>query len=252
MRRFLSLLFARAETPCYLTPIIVPIQQAPDQELGPCARKWVWRIPFLGLKRRFLKPAVNERIVEIPFVLQKLAAFPGAKVLDFGCSNSPLSLELAGLGYKVTGADLRPYGYTHPNFELIQGDFLQRAMPEGSFDAVVAVSAVEHTGLEGVYGASAHESGDRVILRKFLKILKPGGVLLLTVPFGRAALNPGYRVYDSKGLNELIEGFEIVEKRFFHGEKQREWIEVPEARLAQVGSAELTQGVALVFAVKPS
>jgi SAM-dependent methyltransferase len=251
MRRLLTLLFSSDETPCYLTPIITPIQQAPDQELSPCAQKWVWRIPYLRLKRKFLKPAVNERIVEMPYVLQKLAAYPCAKVLDFGCSNSPLSLELAALGYKVTGVDLRTYGYEHPNFELLQGDFLQREMPENSFDAVVAVSAVEHTGLEGVYGAQAHDSGDRVILRKFLKILKPGGILLLTVPFGKAGENPGYRVYDSKSLGALIEGFTVREKRFFLGEKQKTWIEVPEARLADVESVGLTQGVALVFAAKP-
>lgn len=251
MRRLLTLLFSPVDSPCYLTPIIAPIQQVPDQELGAWARSLVWRIPFLRLKRKFLKPAVNERIVEIPFVLQKLAGLPGARVLDFGCSNSALSLELAGMGYKVVGADLRPYGYTHPNFELILGDFLRHEMPEAGFDAVVAVSSVEHCGLE-TYGGKAYESGDRVIVRKFLKILKPGGALLLTVPFGLAGQNAGQRVYDAKSLGELIEGFVVREKRFFAGEGQREWIEVPESRLAGVDShTGLTQGVALIFAVKP-
>ncbi|MFI5346116.1 MAG: class I SAM-dependent methyltransferase [Elusimicrobiota bacterium] len=252
MRRFLKLLFTPADSPLYLTSIITPIQQAPDQELGSCAAQFAWRIPFLGLKRRFLKPAVNERIVEMPFVLQKLAAFPNARVLDFGCSNSPLALELAGMGYEVVGVDLRPYGYTHPNFELLQGDFLARSMPDNSFDAVVAVSAVEHVGLESVYGGPGQESGDRTIVKKFLQILKPGGVLLLTVPFGRAGLNPGYRVYDSKSLDALIDGFDIMEKSFYHGDKQRQWVKVPESGLAEVDSSAMTQGVALVFAVKPS
>ena len=251
MRRLLKLLFSPAASPLYLTPIIAPIQQVPDRELGPCAKALVWRIPWLRLKRRFLTPAVNERIVEMPFVLQKLAAYPGARVLDFGCSNSPLALELAGMGYTVVGADLRDYGYTHPNFTLLRGDFLAQDAAENSFDAVVAVSAVEHCGLE-VYGGSATESGDRVLLRKFLKILKPGGVLLLTVPFGLAGQNAGQRVYDSKSLAELIAGFDVREKRFFVGEGQREWLEAPESRLAAVDShTGLTQGVALIFAEKP-
>lgn len=255
MRGLLRLLFSsRPETPCYLTPIIAPIQQAPDQSLSPSERALAWRVPFLRLKRKLLTPAVNERIVELPWVLQKLAAFPGARVLDFGCSNSPLSLEMAALGHKVVGADLRPYGYTHPNFELIQGDFLRLPASAGSFDVVVAVSAVEHVGLDGIYGGPAHESGDRVVVRKFLDVLKPGGALLLTVPFGLAGENPGYRVYDAKGLAALLEGFELREKRFFMGERQLEWIEVPEGRLAEVRSHEngLTQGVALVFAAKPA
>lgn len=255
MRGLLRLLFSsRPETPCYLTPIIAPIQQAPDQSLSPSERALVWRIPFLRLKRKFLTPAVNERIVELPWVLRTLAAFPGSRVLDFGCSNSPLSLEMAAMGHKVVGADLRPYGYTHPNFELIQGDFLRIPTPEKYFDVVVAVSAVEHVGLDGVYGGPTHESGDRAIVRKFLEVLKPGGALLLTVPFGLAGENPGYRVYDALGLAALLVGFEVREKLFFLGERQLEWIEVPESRLADVPSHEngLTQGVALVFAAKPA
>lgn len=255
MLGILRLLFAsRPETPCYLTPIIAPIQQAPDQSLSPAERALAWRVPFLRLKRKFLTPAVNERIVELPWVLRTLAAFPGSRVLDFGCSNSPLALELAALGHKVVGADLRPYGYAHPNLELVQGDFLQAQMPANSFDAVVAVSAVEHVGLEGVYGGPAHETGDRTIVRKFLEVLKPGGALLLTVPFGLAGENPGYRVYDSSSLARLLDGFEVREKRFFLGEKQLTWIEVPEERLKGVPSHEggLTQGVALVHAAKPA
>ena len=251
MLRLLKLLFSPAESPVYLTPIIAPIQQVPDRELGPVSRAWIWRIPWLRLKRRFLTPAVNERIVEMPFVLQKLAATPGAKVLDFGCSNSPLALELAGMGYTVVGADLREYGYTHPNFTLLRGDFLEQAVPESSFDAVAAVSAVEHCGLEA-YGGGARESGDRVLLKKFLKILKPGGSLLLTVPFGLAGQSEGQRVYDSKSLAALLEGFTIREKRFFAGEGQREWRETPESGMAGVDShTGLTQGVALIHAVKP-
>jgi SAM-dependent methyltransferase len=255
MRGLLKLLFSeRPETPCYLTPIIAPIQQAPDQSLSPAERALAWRVPFLRLKRKLLTPAVNERIVELPWVLQKLAAFPGSRVLDFGCSNSPLSLEMAALGHKVVGADLRPYGYTHPNFELIQGDFLRIPAPEKAFDVVVAVSAVEHVGLGGVYGGPAQESGDRIIVRKFLEVLKPGGVLLLTVPFGLAGENPGYRVYDSASLARLLEGYEVRERRFFLGERQLSWIEVPEERLKSVPSHEegLTQGVALVLAAKPA
>lgn len=245
---------AREETPVYLTPIIAPIQQAPDQSLSAAERAIAWRIPWLRLKRKFLAPAVNERIVELPWVLQKLAALPGARVLDFGCSNSPLSLELAALGHKVVGADLRPYGYTHPNFELVQGDFLQARLPANSFDVVAAVSAVEHVGLEGVYGGPSEDTGDRVMVRKFREVLKPGGALLLTVPFGLAGVNPGYRVYDSAALARLVEGFEIREKRFFHGEKQRTWVETTEDRLKDVPSHVdgLTQGVALVYAVKPA
>jgi hypothetical protein len=83
-------------------------------------------------------------------------------------------------------------------------------------------------------------------------VLKPGGGLLLTVPFGLAGQSAGQRVYDSKSLAALLDGFEVREKRFFAGEGQREWRETPESGMASVDShTGLTQGVALVHAVKP-
>ena len=40
---------------------------------------------------------INERIVEIPFAIQALADLQrAAKVLDLGCTESPLPLQLAG------------------------------------------------------------------------------------------------------------------------------------------------------------
>ena len=53
-----------------------------------------------------------------------------------------------------------------------------RALPfrSGEFDVVYSMSVVEH--IEG-------ESGDREALREFIRVLKPGGILLISVPFGR-------------------------------------------------------------------
>lgn len=72
---------------------------------------------------------VTERIVEIPFVLRNLDCPPGARILDFGCAESPVCLHLASLGYKVVGMDLNPYPFRHPNLQFLQGDFLQNSFP---------------------------------------------------------------------------------------------------------------------------
>src|SRR2546428_9643071 len=52
---------------------------------------------------------VVERVVEIPFVVRHVPPVANTRILDFGCTESPLPIHLASLGYQVTGVDLRPY-----------------------------------------------------------------------------------------------------------------------------------------------
>jgi SAM-dependent methyltransferase len=73
-----------------------------------------------------------------------------------------------------------------------------------AFDAVVAVSVIEHIGI-GHYGEPEAEMGDRHAVRQLAQVLKRGGRLILTVPFGVALTNHWMRVYDSHRLADLCE-----------------------------------------------
>ena len=73
-----------------------------------------------------------------------------------------------------------------------------------SFDAVVAVSVIEHIGI-GHYGEPEAATGDRHAVRQLARILKLGGRLILTVPFGVSLTNHWMRVYDSRRLADLCE-----------------------------------------------
>ena len=150
----------------------------------------------------------NERVVEVPFILQHLTDVEGLDVLDFGCTESPVPLYLASRGARVVGVDLRPYGFEHPNLRFLNGDLLQLNLPAASFDAVLSLSAVEHAGLD-VYGSDIYDRGDFKVMREFHRLLRPGGRLLLTVPFGIATMTAGMRVYDSAGLDQLTDGWKV-------------------------------------------
>lgn len=193
-----------------------------------------------------------ERIVEIPWVFQNLGLPVGAKVLDFGCSQSPIALHLASLGYRVVGVDLRPYPFTHPNFQFIQGDLLQSQLPDAEFDGVVAVSTVEHCGL-GVYGEATRERGDQRVVAEIARVLHPGGRLLLTVPYGQQGETSWYRVYDRVGLSSLLTPFTVVKIDYYVGMGRKAWRPAAEEEVARVDSvsAGYVQGVACVVAVKP-
>ncbi len=53
-----------------------------------------------------------------------------------------------------------------------------------TFDAVTCLSTIEHIGL-GAYGESQSEEGEDVAaMRRIRELAKPGGVLVLTVPYG--------------------------------------------------------------------
>ena len=104
-------------------------------------------------------------------------------MLDLGCGTGELARHLAGAGLRVTGCDISanmlgqaaaadPAGAA----EWIQLDPDWRTLPfaTASFDAVVAASVLEYVG------------SPAAVLRECARVLRPGGVLLCTVPDPRA------------------------------------------------------------------
>ncbi len=155
---------------------------------------------------------VNERIVEQPFVFGALAGLaPGSRILDVGGSESTVGLSLATLGHRVTVVDPRPHPLAHANLThaACRLDELDAPAP---FDGAVALSAVEHFGLEHYAGAAtpAEPRADLDALARLRGLLAPGGLLVLTVPFGeQASVDAFQRVYDEAGLAQLLAGWEV-------------------------------------------
>ena len=177
-------------------------------------RRFDWRM----LKRRpFIKKALlNERIIEIPFAIDALSGIPKtSKVLDLGCMESVLPLFLAGLGFKVTGFDFREYPYRVPNFEFRQGSILELPFEKDSFEAATCVSTIEHIGIGFYDDPKDNVSSDIKGMSEVRRVLKTGGLLILTVPFGKALVNNQQRIYGREGLDKLLAGFSVKTIKFF-------------------------------------
>lgn len=172
---------------------------------------------------------LGDRHIENSFIISRIDGHAG-RALDFGCSGSYMGLYAAMKGYEVTGIDLNSEGmpWIHKNFKYIEGDFLQTDFDINTFDLIINCSAVEHVGLSGRYGVNeSADSGDIDAMNKMLKVLKPGGMMLLTIPVGKDSVFPPYcRVYGEKRLPKLLDGYRITEEIFYTKKEElgNKWI----------------------------
>lgn len=194
---------------------------------------------------------MRERIVENPFVFMNLDLPKGAKILEVGCCRSRLAVELASLGYKVTAIDLKYYKYKHPNLTFIQGDLRFIKLPQ-KFDAVTAVSTIEHTGL-GSYNEKKSITGDMEMMDKIYSLLKKQGKLIITLPFGKyEIINNFSKIYDYKNLKLLFRRFKILKIEFYKGLNRSYWIPVnyKDLRTVRFHKKKFIQGVVCILAQK--
>ena len=153
-------------------------------------------------------PGMSERVIEIPWVLSRCR---GARsVLDIGYSHAPAVYisVLATMGIEaLCGVDIVPRPV--PGFHGVGADVRALPFPRGCFDLLLCVSTLEHIGKDNTrYGDVPHDEGqgDRAALEDMLRVLRPGGRLLVTVPFGLAEDHGWFRQYDATGWDALLAG----------------------------------------------
>jgi SAM-dependent methyltransferase len=137
----------------------------------------------------------------LPRRLEEMAAelrvTPGGRVLDFGCADMPYR-RFFGADVEFVGADLpgNPQASIHVRPDgTLPGD-------DASFDAVLSTQVLEHV------------SDPEVYLGECLRVLRPGGRLLLST-HGLMVYHPDpvdYWRWTCEGLRRAVEqtGFEIV------------------------------------------
>jgi SAM-dependent methyltransferase len=106
---------------------------------------------------------------------------PDAAVLDAGCGFGDWVCYLSERGYRAEGLDystelVARLKETYPHLRWEDGDIRAMPYPDAAFDAVISWGVIEHD-----------EAGPARALREFGRILRPGGVVIVTVPVDSAA-----------------------------------------------------------------
>jgi SAM-dependent methyltransferase len=210
------------------------------------------RIPLLREKFLELDWEVWERVVENTWLYRFLDQLSEqARILDVGCVESLISFELATMGYKVTGIDMRDYDYplAHPNFSFFVGDICKMPFANEFFDMIMAISTIEHVGLPS-YGLSAFPEGDKKSLVEIHRCLKPNGLLYITLPFGVKRIT-WLRIYDSQSLIDLLKNFDILVSKYYQCFQDKLWLPTTARELERMSSSkEDGEGVVIMLCRK--
>jgi SAM-dependent methyltransferase len=133
---------------------------------------------------RVLVPLDPSRYLELPEAKRELAAEVGDRVLDLA-SPKLLAVQLGREGVHVTSVDAfedeierwRRLAADERNVRFERAD--GRALPYGdaSFDHAYSISVLEHI----------PAPGDEEALRELARVVKPGGRVVITLPYARTA-----------------------------------------------------------------
>ncbi len=144
----------------------------------------------------------------------------GKKVLEVGCGTGNLIQFLSNMGFEITGSDhsnvyLSKAKEKNPDVKFFKADLLDKKMwinLRNLFDSVIASEVIEHI------------EDDLKSLKTIFTVLKPNGVLVLTVPAFNLLYSPldkkigHFRRYSKKSIRAVIEdaGFKVEKIRYWN------------------------------------
>jgi SAM-dependent methyltransferase len=112
---------------------------------------------------------------------------------------------------QVVYVDLRPLPSEVEGLEFRQGSLLSLPFADDSVRSLSCLHVVEHIGL-GRYGDAIDPEGHRKAAKELVRVLAPGGVLLLGTPVGQERLCfDAHRVFDPQTVLDAFAPLRLTE-----------------------------------------
>jgi SAM-dependent methyltransferase len=163
------------------------------------------------------------RLWEYPWAILNSDISKETQILDVGSGVSLFPLYLARLSNHVNSLDTNAYHmkYISPvlaelsgvKINYFTGDAIHLSAEDNTYDYIFCISVLEHLEqkMENGILVNKHTNKlDRVAIREFLRTIKPGGKIILTLDYGNSNLCQDWiRCYfDYDYVKDLIEEFQ--------------------------------------------
>jgi SAM-dependent methyltransferase len=169
---------------------------------------------------------LDERVIEYPWLFSRMPA--GQELLlDAGSVlNHCFLLERHPLKEKrifisTLAPELRSFNSLGVSY--VYEDLRDSCFRSEYFDRIVSLSTLEHVGMDNLMlytqDASKREASSDAYLeavRELKRILKPGGHLYVSVPFGEAKSYGWFQIFDAPKVDALIKEFAPASVKEFH------------------------------------
>jgi len=162
----------------------------------------------------------DERVVEYPWVISQA---PFGRLLDAGSvlNHAHILPRFQPHADDLTVVTLAPEARSFPERKVsyVYADLRELPFRDAAFDTVISVSTLEHVGMDNTrYGTAGTETSDpraetASAVAELRRVLRPGGRLLITVPYGVRESFGWLRQLDAEDIRDLVHGAEPRESR---------------------------------------
>jgi len=165
--------------------------------------------------------AIDERVVEYPWLLTRMSKEKG-NLLDAGSAlNFKEILEFPAINNKkITIVNLNPEEncFWQKRISYLYCDIRCLPFANETFDYIACISTLEHIGMDNsIYTKNKSKENDNfdfeAAILELKRVLKKGGRIFITVPFGKYQDIGRLQQFDSERLNQIIEQFAPAQKR---------------------------------------
>lgn len=119
----------------------------------------------------------------------------------------------------ITFYDIRSADIAIPGIKIAKADLTNIPLPSGSLYSVSSLHATEHVGLAR-YGDNLDPEGDLKAARELIRVLAPGGQLLMVLPVGRPRLVfNAHRIYSYEMVMDMFSDLKLLEFTLCTGEE---------------------------------